>query len=276
MTADALNALRPARLMGSVIDGEDVVQDAFLRVLVTPPGDDVSLRAWLFRVAHNRAMDLLRARALRHGGPLDVGSDLADETAPDALDRLMRQEAISLAIDRFTVLPATQRSAVILKDVLGESLTEIAALLEVAIDAGKGLLARGRARLNALPEVTPKLAPRPASPETARFVTLFNDRDWEALRGLLAADAKLQQSAYPLREGPTVREFFGIYATYNDVHLEAASLEGREVIAAFDGKNTSPSHIMWLEWRNGEIIFIHDYRYVAYVISETAPEMAWR
>ena len=63
------NALRPelhryaARLMGSVIDGEDVVQDTFARAIeaIDEERDMPSLRAWLFRIAHNRALDLLRA-----------------------------------------------------------------------------------------------------------------------------------------------------------------------------------------------------------------------
>jgi RNA polymerase sigma factor (sigma-70 family) len=61
-----------ARLMGSVIEGEDVVQDTFARAFVAldelqeaPP-----LRPWLFRIAHNRAMDLLRSRAIREPSPL--------------------------------------------------------------------------------------------------------------------------------------------------------------------------------------------------------------
>ena len=66
-------ALRPelhrycARLMGSVIDGEDVVQDTFARALVAVDElqEAAPLRAWLFRIAHNRARDLLRSRTIR-------------------------------------------------------------------------------------------------------------------------------------------------------------------------------------------------------------------
>lgn len=277
MTADALHALRPelhrycARLMGSVIDGEDVVQDAFIRVLATPPPEGGSLRAWLFRIAHNRAMDLLRMQLTRRAEPLDTALGLADDTAPDALDALMRKDAIDAGLSRFSALPLAQRSAVILKDVLDEPLYDIAELLDVSVDAVKGLLARGRARLEALREA-PSPSSRPlASPETMRFIALFNDRDWDALRALLAADAKLQQSTYPLREGPSVRDFFGIYASYDGVRLAPAWLDDREVIAVFEGADRQPRHIMWLEWQNGALTYIRDYRYVAYVIAETRP-----
>ena len=59
----------------------------------------------------------------------------------------MRREAVKTAVSRFAELPILQRSVVILKDVLDESLAEIAALLDLTVDAVKGHLARGRARL---------------------------------------------------------------------------------------------------------------------------------
>ena len=138
-----------ARLMGSVIDGEDVVQDTLARALVAlqdmeemPP-----LRPWLFRIAHNRALDLLRGRAVRMTEPIEAASDVADQANPDPVEMLMRQEAVKTAVSRFAELPTIQRSVVILKDVLDQQLSEIAALLDLTVDAVKGHLARGRARL---------------------------------------------------------------------------------------------------------------------------------
>src|SRR5436853_4828093 len=86
----------------------------------------------------------------------------------------MRQEAVKTAVSRFAELPAMQRSVVILKDVLDESLMEIAALLDLTVDAVKGHLARGRARLReinaqagALPDARPASAAMSAmSPPT--------------------------------------------------------------------------------------------------------------
>ena len=79
--------------------------------------------------------------------PIDAASDVADSANPDPVEMLMRQEAVKTAVSRFGELPTLQRSVVILKDVLDESLTEIAALLDLTVDAVKGHLARGRARL---------------------------------------------------------------------------------------------------------------------------------
>lgn len=259
-----------ARLMGSVIDGEDVVQDTLIRAFAAlqnlqtqPP-----LRPWLFRIAHNRALDLLRNRAVRMAETIDITSDIADPVRPDPMEMLMRQETVKTAVSRFVELPILQRSVVILKDVLDESLIEIAALLDLTVDAVKGHLARGRARLREINAQAGPLADvRPASAAVARYVALFNQRDWDGLRELLADDVKLNQSSYPLRVGRAdVSMFFTIYARSDDVWLAPARLEGREVIAVFEDRaDPKPSYMMWLEWRDGRISFIRDYRHVRYV-----------
>ena len=81
---------------------------------------------------------------------------------------------------------------------------------------------------------------------------------------LLADDVKLHQSLHPLRVGRAdVGLFFTRYAEIDGVSLAPAWLEGREVIAVFEGRaDPKPSYIMWLEWRDGQISFIHDYRYI--------------
>jgi RNA polymerase sigma-70 factor (ECF subfamily) len=262
-----------ARLMGSVIDGEDVVQDTFARAFVAldelrevPP-----LRAWLFRIAHNRALDLLRSRAIRAAEPIEAAHEVVDHANPDPVEMLMRQEAVKTAVSRFAELPILQRSVVILKDVLDEPLAEIAGLLDLTVDAVKGHLARGRARLREInAQATPIPHARTASAAVARYVALFNQRDWDGLRALLADDVKLHQSLHPLRSGAAdVGMFFTIYAKSDRVWLAPAWLEGREVIAVFEDRaDPKPNHIMWLEWREGWISFIRDYRYVSYIAAE--------
>jgi len=268
-----------ARLMGSVIDGEDVVQDTLIRALEALPDLDETtpLRPWLFRIAHNRALDLLRSRVVRKTEPMVAASDVVDLANPDPVEMLMRQEAVNTAVSRFAGLPLVQRSVVILKDVLDESLVEIAVLLNLTVDAVKGHLARGRARLreiNAQAGQVPAVGP--ASDAVARYVTLFNQRDWDGLRALLADDVKLNQSTHPLRVGAAdVGLFFTIYAKIDGVWLVPAWLEGREVIAVFEERdNPTPSYIMWLEWNNGKISFIRDYRYSRYVAADAGLMLA--
>ena len=273
-----------ARLMGSVIDGEDVVQDTFARAFVAlqdfrEQGPEVAppLRPWLFRIAHNRALDLLRGRAVRMAEPIEAASDVADQANPDPVEVLMRQEAVKTAVSRFAELPTLQRSVVILKDVLDESLAEIASLLGLTVDAVKGHLARGRARLREINAQAGAVAEaRPASPAVARYVALFNQRDWNSLRALLADDVKLVQSTYPLRVGAAdVGMFFTIYAKFEGVRLAPAWLEDREVIAVFEDRaDPKPSYVMWLEWRDGRISFIRDYRYARYVVADAELSLA--
>ncbi len=244
-----------ARLMGSVIDGEDVVQ----------------VRAWLFRIAHNRALDLLRSRAIRAAEPIEAVHEVADTESPDPVEVLMRREAVETAVSRFVELPTVQRSVVILKDVLDQSLEEIAAMLDLTVNAVKAHLARGRARLKTInAQAAAEPAPRPPSPAVARYVTLFNGRDWDGLRAMLADDVRLIQSTYPLRAGAAdVGMFFGIYSRSAPVRLVPAWLDGREVIAVYEGPQAAkPSYLMWLEWADGRISFIRDYRYVRYVVDD--------
>ena len=268
-----------ARLMGSVIDGEDVVQDTLLRALVALQDLDElpPLRPWLFKVAHNRALDLLRGRSVRHAEPLDAAAEIADTGQPDPMELLMRQQAIQTAVSRFAGLPVLQRSVMVLKDVLGESLAEIATLLDLSVDAVKAHLARGRARLR---EINAQAAPppdlRPPSEAVSRYVTLFNQRDWDTLRSLLADDVKLSQSTHSLRVGRAeVGIFFTIYAQSPEVWLVPAWLDGQEVVAVFENRaDARPSYMMWLEWVDGRIKFIRDYRYVRYVVAEVELTLA--
>jgi RNA polymerase sigma-70 factor (ECF subfamily) len=273
------DALRPelhrycARLTGSVIDGEDVVQDALVRALVAVRdlNEPLPLRPWLFRIAHNRALDLLRSRAVRRAEPMESASNIADPASPDPVETLMRQEAVKTAVSRFAELSTHQRSVVILKDVLDESLADIAALLDLTVDAVKGHLARGRARLREInAQASPPPEARPASAAVARYVALFNQRNWDGLRALLADDVKLIESSHAPRLGAAdVGLFFTIYGKIEGLRLAPAWLEGREVIAVFeDLADPKPSYVMWLEWRDGRISFIRDYRYVRYVTAD--------
>jgi RNA polymerase sigma-70 factor, ECF subfamily len=268
-----------ARLIGSVIDGEDVVQDAFARALVALEDIDEmpQIRPWLFRIAHNRALDLLRSRKVRLADPIEAASNVADEASLDPMEVLMRQEAVETAVSRFAELPLVQRSVVILKDVLDEPLKDIAELLDLTVDAVKAHLARGRTRLRDINTQAATLAEaRPASAAVARYVALFNQRNWDGLRALLADDVKLHQSTYPVRAGAAdVGMFFTIYSKFEGVRLAPAWVEDREVVAVFESDtDAQPSYFMWLEWRGERISFIRDYRYARYVVNDARLKLA--
>ena len=203
--------------------------------------------------------------------PLEAAAETPDSEAADTLEGLMRQEAVRAAVSRFVELPIAQRSVVVLKDVLGHSLEDIAALLDTTVNAVKGHLARGRTRLKETnAHMPPRAVERSPSPEVVRFVALFNQRDWAGLRTLLAQDVKLKQSSHPVRVGAAdVGMFFTIYAKMDHVSLSPAWLEGREVVAVYEDRaDPKPSYIMWLDWRDGQISLIRDTRYVRYVLAD--------
>src|SRR3981081_3040603 len=137
-----------ARMVGSVIDGEDVLQDALIKAVESFPsaGPIGNAEGWLFRIAHNTALDFLRRRsrqqALRSGEEVDMIADPADTV-------LSRQIA-SASLRTFMRLPVAQRSSVILMDVLGCSLREVCEVLDFSLPAVKAALHRGRTQLREL------------------------------------------------------------------------------------------------------------------------------
>jgi RNA polymerase sigma-70 factor (ECF subfamily) len=273
-------ALRPqlhrycARLTGSVFDGEDVVQDTMVRALAALEDLDPlpALRPWLYRIAHNRAIDLLRARALREMESLDVSAAQSpDRGALDAEEGLMRQEAVCLAVSRFTELPTTQRSVIILKDVLDHSLVDIAELLDLSVDAVKAHLARGRVRLRAISARSSSAwQTPPISASAERYAKLFNAGRWDELRAMLADDVRLDLSGRPSRLGAgDVGVYFSVYAGIKDVRLVPGWVEGREVFLVYAGQDSaSPAYFVQIVWRNGRIGLIRDYHYTRYVIED--------
>ena len=261
-----------ARLVGSLFDGEDIVQDVLVRALaaIDQLDPEIPLRPWLFRIAHNRALDHLRSQAVRRGEPIETAAQVADPVTPDPAEALAHREAIATALARFTELPILQRSAVILKDVLGHSLEEIAGLLDVSVNSVKAALGRGRVRLrriNAMPGAEAGGFGR-ASEAATRFATLFNHRDWDGLRALLAEDVHLTQTTLADRRGRAeVGMFFTIYAQTPAFHLVPAWLEGSEVIAVFErADDAQPVYLMQVGWLGAEITRIRDFRYARYIL----------
>ncbi|HSO33796.1 MAG TPA: sigma-70 family RNA polymerase sigma factor [Labilithrix sp.] len=257
-----------ARLTGSVIEGEDIVQDtlakafyAMSQTVEVPP-----LRPWLFRIAHNAAIDFLRSRARRLTEPTDeIDAIAAYEDAPDPL-------VVRAALARFLTLPLIQRSAVILKDVLGHSLEETAETMGTTVMAVKAALVRGRKSL--LDEARGEPAPTSdARRDLERYVSLFNARDWDGVRALVGDDCRLDLVAKSQRRGKEVGLYFGNYAKA-DVQLRVVRLEGQLALAAHLGAAEAPSYFVLLTFEGGKVTTIRDYRYVPYIALEAAFEKA--
>ena len=261
-----------ARMTGSIADGEDVVQDTLARAYyeLSQLKELPALRAWLFRIAHNRALDYLRRSERRMSEPLEAAEDVAAD-APDPESALAREQAVRAAVSRFLELAPAQRSCVILKDVLAYSLDEIAALLELSLPAVKAALHRGRARLRELSETPdPTAAPRHVSPALARYAALFNARDWDAVRAMLVDDVRLDLVSRLKRAGrQAVAGYFTNYDKVHDWHLAPGWLDGREVLGVFSHAGAArPGYFIELTLLDDRVAAIRDFRYVPYVARE--------
>ncbi len=111
-------------MTGSVVDGEDIVQEVCIKAIeaAADVGNIENLEAWLFRIAHNAALDFLRRRRNRQRATL---SDEATEMIADPTADADRRMVAAASLRTFMELTAIERSAVILMDVLGYSLEEI-------------------------------------------------------------------------------------------------------------------------------------------------------
>jgi RNA polymerase sigma-70 factor (ECF subfamily) len=266
-----------ARMTGSIAEGEDIVQDTLAHAYyeLAELKELPAMRSWLFRIAHNRALDYLRRYDRRMGEPLDDAFDIVDDDALNPEDALAHDQAVRAAVSRFLELVPAQRSCVILKDVLDYSLDEIAALLDLSVPAVKAVLHRGRERLRELCETpTPATPPRPVSPALARYAALFNARDWDGVRAMLAEDVRLDLVSREQRAGrEQVSHYFTNYAAVSDWHLVPALLDSREVIAVFrNPHDRQPGYFIELGLIDGRIAAIRDFRYVPYIARDAVIE----
>jgi RNA polymerase sigma factor (sigma-70 family) len=270
-----------ARMTGSVVDGEDVVQDVLARAYyeLSTLKEVPELRPWLFRIAHNRAIDHLRRYERRYGEPLDAEPGIADDAATPE-DAVAQEQALRTALTRFLGLPPAQRSAVILKDVLDHSTEEIAALLDLSVPAVSAALHRGRARLREFATALasePNTPAGPVSPALARYAALFNSRNWDAVRAMLADDVRLDLVAQWKRSGRRdVSDYFTNYERLQGWRLVPGRLDGREVLALQNGGEACPAYFIALEFgiAGDRVLSIRDFRYAPYIGREAPFERA--
>jgi len=260
-----------ARMVGSAIDGEDVLQDALIKAVesFSPQGGIGNPRGWLFRIAHNTALDFLRRRnrqeALRSAEEVDMIADPADTVGS--------REIAGASLRTFMRLPLAQRSSVILMDVLGCSLKEVCEVMDSSLPAVKAALHRGRDRLREL-AAQPDDLPHPELSKAERdrlgaYVARFNAHDFDAIRAMIADDVRLELVNKTRLNGKAeVSRYFGNYAGVTDWHLVPGLVEERPAILVFDPDqpNAPPKYFMLLQWSGGKVADIRDFRHAAYVI----------
>jgi RNA polymerase sigma-70 factor, ECF subfamily len=218
------------RMLGSLQDAEDALQEAMLRAWRGLPrfAGRSSLRTWLYRIATNACLDALSRRPRRvlpvdHGPASDPTADvgqplvesvwiepfpdeklpLADgHAAPEA--RYEQREAVELAfVAALQHLPATQRAVLLLREVLGFSAREVAESLETTVASVNSALQRARKTVDArLPEQSQQATLRSLGDERLRelvesYVDAWAKGDVDAVAALLVEDAVFSMPPWP-------------------------------------------------------------------------------
>ncbi|MEA5362426.1 sigma-70 family RNA polymerase sigma factor [Amycolatopsis sp., V23-08] len=211
------------RMLGSFQDAEDAVQDTLLAAWQGLAGFEgrASVRTWLYRIATNRCLNVLRSTSRRPAKEWDVPR--FEPPAPSRLGEVVwlepypqhlleaglevgpeahyeQAEAVSLAfVTALQVLPARQRAVLILREVLGYHADEVAEMLGSTVESVTSALRRARAGVRRRPQEPPPAPGTPAEQAlVAKFVRAYSAGDVDALVALLTADVRVSMPPIPL------------------------------------------------------------------------------
>ena len=203
------------RMLGSPFEAEDAVQDTFLRAWRALDRFEgrAALRSWLYRIATNVCFDMLGGRE-RRATPMDLspaGEPIVEnlrelpevtwlEPLPTPDEEAQSRDTIRLAfVAALQHLPARQRAALILCEVLHFKAAEAAELLETSVASVNSALQRARATIAATDTAAPPAALSDADQELlARYVQAFEAYDVEALTAVIHEDAQQNMPPYDL------------------------------------------------------------------------------
>jgi RNA polymerase sigma-70 factor (ECF subfamily) len=265
------------RMLGSLTDAEDVVQETWLRAWQAwprfeAPADEPAraVRAWLYTIATNRCLTFLGRTARREvptaAAPDDVPwlEPLPDDRMAyteqlDPADRLVAWESIELAfLVALQRLPPRQRAVLLLREVLGYSAAEVAGLLDTSVASVNSALQRARA-LRERPAARP--GPGRTGPETAalarRYAAAWEAGDVEAIVAMLAEDARFSMPPRPewYAGRAAIREFLLSGPLACRWRFLATRANGRPAFAtyAWDGTAYVPMGLDVLTVRDGAV-----------------------
>jgi len=249
------------RMLGSLQDAEDVVQDTLLRAWRGLGRFDrrASVHTWLYQIATNACLDELRRRP-RRPEPVQPFPDARVEEAAspvyDPAARYAQREGMELALlSAIQLLPGRQRAVLILRDVLGWTAPEVAELLESTVASVNSALQRARATIEReLPEPPPKAAEAIERDLLRRYIDVWERDDVDGLVGLVREDAVLRMPPRPAVHGvAAITKFFRETAAgghLTRITLAPTRANGRPAVAMHrrtDDGTLEPHGILMLE-----------------------------
>lgn len=259
-----------ARMVGSAFEAEDVVQEALAKAVEAFPraGAIERLDSWLFRIAHNTAVDALRQRKRLAETEL-LPDDLDSGDVSSGADSLVTAAA---SLQTLMQLPVVQRSSVVLIDVLEHSLEEAAEILNTSPPAVKSALRRGRVRLQTLAteqSEAPQLLSTDEIERLRAYAERFNARDFDSLRALLAEDVELDLVNRRRLSGyKDVGVYFTRYSERSDWHFHVGLAEGLPALLVRNPADQGGriENVVLLDWSGEQIAAIRDFFYAPYVM----------
>jgi RNA polymerase sigma factor (sigma-70 family) len=183
------------RMLGSVSEAEDAVQEAWLRLSGSEPGEIENLGGWLTTVVARVSLNMLRSRAVRREEPLtphlpDPIIDRADGVDPEHEALLADSVGLALLVVLETLAPA-ERLAFVLHDMFGVPFAQIAPLIDRSPQAARQLASRARRRVRAQP-TTPDVDVSAQREVINAFLAAAREGDFDALVATLDPDVVLR------------------------------------------------------------------------------------
>jgi RNA polymerase sigma-70 factor, ECF subfamily len=267
-----------ARMCGSVLDGEDLVQEilaaASYKVTHANPG---FLEPSLLKMAHHACEYFIRLDRGHRERPGMYGDGVSRSEAPHHLQHQAPIEE-SLAA-RAHVLQPLERTVVVLKDVIGYSLVATVEFIGTTYPHVKLALHRGRGMLRELPPLTPSA---PIDPERlAMFRTLaecFNRLDAAVFRRLVRADARVEiVGAFSGRMSDMDSLYAGTYAAIPWEWTQSVALVDGDpalVTSRREGNEWRPYSAVRLWWERGQVVRIRDYMHIRHILRDARIEPA--